>query len=115
MIVDAKPRVLSAAHQEVTPGFGKTREEILPNAALIAADSSSVGLAAIVSATDDLRVLDAAEKARRLQPKTRLVLEIQLNASATYFNLAVISTDLEVALTVALEPAIARLEDCAMN
>jgi hypothetical protein len=60
LIVDAKPRVLSAAHQEAIPEFGKTREEILPNAAMIAADSTSVALAAIVSATDDFRALDAA-------------------------------------------------------
>lgn len=115
LIVDAKPRALSAAHQDATPGFGKTLEEILPNAAMIAADSTSVALAAIVPATDDLRVLDAAEKARLLLPKTRLVLEIQLDASEFYFNSAVVSTDLEVALTFAIEPAIALLDDCAIN
>ena len=58
---------------------------------------------------DELLVLDAAEKSRLLQPMTDLLKEIQTNASATYFNSAAISEDLEVAMTGAIEPTIVLL------
>ena len=63
----------------------------------------------MASVADELLVLDAAEKSRLLQPMTDLLKEIQTNASATYFNSAAISEDLEVAMTVAIEPTIVLL------
>jgi hypothetical protein len=104
LMVDGKPRALSAAQQEATLGFDQTLREIIPNAAMIAADATSVARAAIASVADELLVLDAAEKSRLLQPMTDLLKEIQTNASATYFNSAAISEDLEVAMKGAIEP-----------
>ena len=109
LMVDGKPRALSAAQQEATLGFDQTLREIIPNAAMIAADATSVARAAIASVADELLVLDAAEKSRLLQPMTDLLKEIQTNASATYFNSAAISEDLEVAMTGAIEPTIVLL------
>ncbi len=86
MLVDGTPRALSAAQPEATLAFDQTLREIIPNAAMIAADATSVARAAIASVADELLVLDAAEKSRLLQPMTDLFKEIQTNASATYFN-----------------------------
>ena len=57
--IDEKPRVLNAAQQEAALGFDQTLRAIIPKAALIATHSTSVALAPIALAAENLLVLGA--------------------------------------------------------